>query len=178
MSGRMTPGERIKQARKNAKLTQEEVGRLVDVTGVSIMRYEKGERVPDYTTTCRLASALKLKIEDLMSETAKEWYDVGYETGYEFGYEEALVNDEQNYFMIDKRCKQKEIPRSDAEILLINFLSRLNSDGQREAVKRVEELTEIQRYRTSDAPKSTPAPTAGKDVTPPSDAPETPPEGK
>ena len=77
MSEQMTPGERIKQARKNAKLTQEELGRLVDVTGVSIMRYEKGERSPDYMTTCRLASALKLKIEDLMSEAAKGWYEAG-----------------------------------------------------------------------------------------------------
>lgn len=93
MSEPMTPGEHIKRARKNAKLTQEELGRLVDVTGVSIMRYEKGERSPDYMTTCHLASALKLKIEDLMSETAKGWYEAGYEEGHAFGYEEALIQE-------------------------------------------------------------------------------------
>lgn len=168
MSGPMTPGERIKQARKNAKLTQEELGRLVDVTGVSIMRYEKGERSPDYTTTCCLASALKLKIEDLMSEAAKGWYDAGYEEGYDFGYEEAVTGGKESDFIID----------SDMEIRLFRFLSCLNNAGQQKAVERVEELTEIPRYRTEPAPQSPPTPQEGKDTTPSPDAPETPLEGK
>lgn len=168
MSEPMTPGERIKQARKNAKLTQEELGRLVDVTGVSIMRYEKGERSPDYTTTCHLASALKLKIEDLMSEAAKGWYEAGYEEGYDFGYKEAVTGGEQSDSIIDL----------DMEIRLFRSLSCLNNAGQQKAVERVEELTEIPRYRAETTPQSPQAPQEGKDTTPPTAPPETPPEGE
>lgn len=164
MSEQMTPGERIKQARKNAKLTQEELGRLVDVTGVSIMRYEKGERSPDYMTTCRLASALKLKIEDLMSEAAKGWYEAGYEEGYDFGYEKAVTGGEQSDFIIDL----------DMEIRLFRSLSCLNNTGQQKAIERVEELTEIPRYRAETVPQSPPSPQEGTDIAPPLDAPEAP----
>ena len=41
-----TYGERIKEARKAKHMTQEELGELVGVTGVTIMRYEKGQREP------------------------------------------------------------------------------------------------------------------------------------
>ena len=41
-----TYGERIKEARKAKHMTQEELGELIGVTGVTIMRYEKGQREP------------------------------------------------------------------------------------------------------------------------------------
>lgn len=171
MSEKMTPGERIKQARKNAKLTQEELGRLVDVTGVSIMRYEKGERFPDYRTTCNLAAELKLKIEDLMSETVKGWYEAGYEEGYDFGYEKAVSGGEQNDSIIDL----------DMEVRLFRSLSRLNDDGQKKAVERVEELTEIPKYQRHGSvvtPQSPPSPQEGTDTTSEEKPPETPSEGE
>lgn len=61
--------------------------------------------------------------------------------------------------------------------LLRNF-DRLNQAGQKKAVERVEELTEIPRYQATTAPQSTLAPPEGTDTTPATDAPETPPEGK
>jgi len=106
-----------------------------------------------------------------MSETAKEWYEVGYDTGYDMGYEKALVEDEQDYFMIEKCQEQKEDSHSDVGLRLNNLLSCLNADGQQKAVERVEELTEIPRYRAETAPQSPPAPQEGNDTTPPPDAP-------
>lgn len=41
-----TYGERIREARKAKHMTQEELGELIGVTGVTIMRYEKGQREP------------------------------------------------------------------------------------------------------------------------------------
>lgn len=57
-------------------------------------------------------------------------------------------------------------------------LDKLNEKGQGIAAERVEELTAIPEYQAQQAPQSTPAPQEGTDTTPPSDAPETPPEGK
>lgn len=167
MPKRMTLGERIKQARKNAKLTQKELGELAGVTGVSIMRYEKGERFPDYTTTCNLAAALKLKIRDLMSEMAEDWYEAGYQEGYDFGYEAAVSGGEENDSIIDL----------DMEIRLFRSLSHLSDSGKQEAVKRVEELTEIPRYRAETTPQSTPA-HPEQSTTPLPDVAETPPDGE
>ncbi len=61
---------------------------------------------------------------------------------------------------------------------LMEAYNRLNSSGQQEAVKRVEELTEIPRYQAQQAPQSTPAPQEGTDTTPPQDGTEGAPEGK
>ena len=41
-----TYGDRIREARKAKHMTQEELGELIGVTGVTIMRYEKGQREP------------------------------------------------------------------------------------------------------------------------------------
>ena len=67
------------------------------------------------------------------------------------------------------------------ETRLRRALVKLNDDGQHEAVKRVEELTEIPKYQRTtpqEGGESTPPAREGKDTTPSSDAPETPPEGE
>ena len=45
----MNIGENIRKFRKVKGLTQSELGELIGKTGVSIMRYEKEERVPSFT---------------------------------------------------------------------------------------------------------------------------------
>ena len=54
------------------------------------------------------------------------------------------------------------------EHILITSFRKLNIAGQNEAAKRVEELTEISRYRAETAPQSTLDSTVGKDAPPPS----------
>lgn len=197
MSEQMTPGDLIKQARKKAKLTQEELGRLVDVTGVSIMRYEKGERFPDYITTCRLASALNIKIGDLMSETTKEWYDVGYDTGYDIGCAEALDHAERTASIIDEFWNEKNLPHLDVERRIINSLygysfsktemeliaafSKLNDDCQEKVAGYAIDLAKIpdyQRTATQESGESAPPAQEGKDTTPLPNVPKSPPEGE
>lgn len=53
-------------------------------------------------------------------------------------------------------------------------LDQLNEEGQEKAAERVEELTEIPRYRAQDAPQDTPPAPGGADTTPA----ETPPEDR
>lgn len=61
------------------------------------------------------------------------------------------------------------------QIKYISLFDRLNSRGQREAVKRIEELTEIPRYQ---APQPPAEPQGGTDTTPAPEGAEGPPEGK
>lgn len=51
-------GDNIKAAREAAGLTQEELGAKIGVTGVTIMRYEKGQREPKIDVVTKIADVL------------------------------------------------------------------------------------------------------------------------
>lgn len=60
---------------------------------------------------------------------------------------------------------------------IVYALDKMNDEGQQKAVERVEELTEIPRYRTKTAPQSPPAPQEGTDTALPPDGAKGPQEG-
>lgn len=59
-------GEHIKSARKFAGLTQEQLGQAIGISGVAIMRYEKGQREPSKEIIEKIATALKASPTDIM----------------------------------------------------------------------------------------------------------------
>lgn len=116
----MTMGQLIKAARERAGMTQEELGKKIGVTGVAIMRYEKGQRQPRLAQLQAIASALGVPVQDLISD----W--------------EAVDKEEfKRVFIYGEGIKD----RIDAA------LDRLNDEGQEKAAERVEELTEIPKYQ-------------------------------
>ncbi len=119
----MTIGQRIKEAREKAGLTQEELGKKIGVTGVAIMRYEKDKRQPRLAQLQAIASALGVPVQELISDwdavDKEEFKDV-------FIYGKGLTTPKD---------------RIDAA------LDRLNDEGQAIAAERVEELTEIPKYK-------------------------------
>lgn len=70
---KITIGDAIRQAREAAGLTQEELGAKIGVTGVSIMRYEKGQRRVSYETAISIGDALGVSLFG-MSETGRAEY--------------------------------------------------------------------------------------------------------
>lgn len=58
----MLLGKRIKSLRKEKNLTQEELGKLINVTKVSICCYEKETRVPTLETLLALAEVFNVDI--------------------------------------------------------------------------------------------------------------------
>ena len=54
-TSRQTVGRRFKAAREDAKLTQEEVGKEIGISSVTLGRYEKGERLPQLDDAHSLA---------------------------------------------------------------------------------------------------------------------------
>ena len=116
----MTIGQRIKEAREKAGLTQEELGKKIGVTGVAIMRHEKDQRQPRLAQLQAIASALGVPVQELISD----WDAVDKE---EF----------KRVFIYGEGIKD----RIDAA------LDRLNDEGQEKAAERVEELTEIPKYQ-------------------------------
>lgn len=60
-------GEKIKEARKKAKLSQRELGERLGVSQAMIGQYESGKRNPKIEQLQRLASALKCDISEFLS---------------------------------------------------------------------------------------------------------------
>ncbi len=58
--------ENLKYYRQRKNLSQEELGRLIGVSGVTIMRYEKGLRQPKLEIIKRIANALKIPVANLI----------------------------------------------------------------------------------------------------------------
>ena len=117
-------GENIKNAREAAGLTQEQLGALAGVTGVAIMRYEKGQREPRSAVLLKIAQALGVDVYSLA----------------DFDTATQLLEGSMNAKL--ERLSPKE------QALIIAF-DQLNDAGQDVAIERVNELTELEKYKNA-----------------------------
>ena len=131
----MTTGQRIKAARKKAGMTQSELSSKLNIPYQSISQWERDLRNPKRETLQSIADALCIPVRDLMDTSA---YDEGFKDGSE-------AEEWQNH-VIDKLRKRDGYSGSDIETQLIRAFARLNPSGQKEAVKRIEELAEMPKY--------------------------------
>lgn len=151
----MTTGQRIKAARKKAGMTQAELAKKLGISYVGISQWERDLRNPKQETIQRIAKALECDFYWLL------W-------GEELSIDEIAATDvmrafNTNDYHVEKTAKlavfyaEKEYKRrgysfTTAEEQLVKSFSCLNSTGQQEAVKRVEELTEIPKYQKEENP--------------------------
>lgn len=63
-------GKRLKELRKNAHITQQQLGDMVGVTKVSICCYENGTRTPTLDTLVDLADCLNVQLNYLLGTDA------------------------------------------------------------------------------------------------------------
>ena len=71
----MTTGQRIKAARKNAGLTQKELGQRLGVAYQTLAQWENDLRNPKYETLQRIAAALNVDVSWLMNGYTLEQRD-------------------------------------------------------------------------------------------------------
>ena len=64
----MTFGERITYARKQKKMTQNDLGKAVGTSGDIIGKYERDEIKPSIDTAAKIAEALSVTIDYLVKE--------------------------------------------------------------------------------------------------------------
>ena len=69
--GNMIVGQRVKTARLNKNLSQEELGNLLGVTKVSVCGYERGTRIPTLSTFLSLSEILDLEPNYLLGRDVK-----------------------------------------------------------------------------------------------------------
>jgi len=64
-------GRHIRQYRKIAGLTQEELARKIGISTMSIRRYESGERIATLGMLQRIATTLNVPVQELVSDWSK-----------------------------------------------------------------------------------------------------------
>lgn len=141
----MSIGQRIKAAREQAGITQVELGEKIGVSGVAIMRYEKGTRQPRLQQLRQIAQVLNADVVYLISGQTS----VEVERGI---LEQAEA--EAKYYVKGRFAEAETWKARKDEIG--EDLAKLNDDGQIEAVKRVKELTQLDEYRRGAEPSPLP----------------------
>ena len=137
--------QEMKKARKEKKITQETLAQLLGVNRATISKYETGVIEPSVQQLLTISGFLGISLERLAGSAISDAYEEGIITGSE--------NEEwENHSIIEFWKQAYGYSGSDYEIQLIELFSKLNSKGQQEAVKRVEELTEIPRYQKEKNP--------------------------
>ena len=133
-------GRYLKAARKNAKLTQEQLAEMIGVTGVTIMRYENNLRKPSQEIFDKLVAALNVPHCMLaIGVSQKEWETMP------IGLQEALES-ASHTLQIAARDRGIDTSLVDAEAKeehemkqkLASAFRKLNLQGQKEAVRSVE----------------------------------------
>jgi transcriptional regulator with XRE-family HTH domain len=66
---KMLFGERLKKLREQHNLTQEDLGKALNLSGATINRYEKGLRSPDPETLILLADRFDTSVDYLLGRT-------------------------------------------------------------------------------------------------------------
>lgn len=139
----MTTGEYIKKFRQEKGLSQKELGERLGVSQQMIGQYESPNSNLKLDTVKRIADALEISLNEILS----------FEDGFKLWKkekEDARIN---NPPLLETLQLGDALLVTDiTEQKLISDFRQLNDNGQMEAVKRVQELTEIPRYTEPDKP--------------------------
>ncbi|KXG42648.1 helix-turn-helix domain-containing protein [Tepidibacillus decaturensis] len=124
-------GGNIKKARKNKKLTQQELADKIGKTESSIRKYEKGLVQVPTDVLQQIADVLDVKLSELMG-----WdeFDKRFNSNEEVSKEVKLIENVKSCF------------GEQAKNLLEDFTS-LNEVGQSKALDYVSDLVEQEKYR-------------------------------
>lgn len=123
----MSIGKNIKSLRESRGLTQDELGKIIGVSGKTISSWELETKTPRMGALQSLADFFQIKKSDIIEDDTNNIEADLYKT-------------------LSELCSQSKNVDVDTQKLLDNY-SRLNASGRIEAQKRVSELTEIERYR-------------------------------
>lgn len=140
-------GKRLKVARKLAGLSQTELAEKTGLSRGSISRYETGERRMYVETSQKIANALKVD-------------EMKFATYLLAGREDSACDPEKpenvKVFLWETQEETTRVlvdslfSEMDEKMLLNKLFSKLNDKGQKEAAKRIEEMTHIEKYTIPD----------------------------
>ena len=154
-------GNNIKKWRKLKKLTQQELGFLIDKNVKSIQRYETGVNPIPIDVLSNIAKALNIGIDDLLFDMVESSENVKEEALKEFDIKELL----KRQAMLDKKFDEKKTVNirtiKGIQVALITEIGELsqelkskwnywkNSTGKLNKSKVLEELSDVLHFYLS-----------------------------
>lgn len=148
--------EGIKNARKKKGWTQEQLASAIGVKRSVISKYETGIISPTIIQIEEIANALNVSMPELL---AGSFDTLSYQVGTIYGQESQRVLNK----VVGEFWNGEGYSGTDEELKLVHSFAQLNEEGQQKAVERVQELTEIPRYRAIAAPEPPSVPTRDTD---------------
>ena len=150
-------GDRIKEYRKLLKISQKELAERAGISLMSVRRYEANEREPRREVLDRIADAVNVDSSELYPPFTLHHSKI-------HAMLDAIVVDETvdpEWAQLHEKFKSGTITHEElkryvgiiqqtangAGARMNKAMTLLNHEGQEEAVKRVEELTEIPKYQ-------------------------------
>lgn len=129
-------GNQIRKYRKKRGLSQKDVSKMTGIPYSTYSNYENNNREPSMEQLQKIATALQVSVNDFT------------EIGYVMDLIENRLRVELNGMELGVITQRARDFLRDDEYELLQQYYMLNEDGRREALKRVEELTEIKRYQS------------------------------
>lgn len=149
----MTTGERIKEARKQAGLTQKELGDRLGLSYQAIAQWENDLRKPKRETLLKIADAIGIHVAQLLPEEERKM-EIELQLACEnkeYGKIEQLLGMPQGSIQplsVDEVHASKQEEQRLKQRLLLSF-NKLTMQGKRIAVERIDELTQIKKYQAA-----------------------------
>lgn len=119
-------GDMIRKYRTEKGLTQKKLGELCGIADSNIRKYESGNQNPKIETLQKIADALDIPVNRLLAGKIISRDELK-EKLSEYGLTHLVPDTEEERTVMEK-CK------------------KLNETGKKEAAKRVEELTHLEKY--------------------------------
>ena len=154
---------RIRKLRKQQQLTQEELALELGISRSTLGMYETGKREPDFKTLEKIADYFNVDMNYLTgySDDPHDWEKIGNEEGiyppkdYEGSYEDfvkfKMMYEESDWYN-SRDLDNPSAPLRNDEKQLLNKYGVLNKKGQKEAQKRINELSKLPEYISTSSP--------------------------
>ena len=151
-------GKFIAQCRKNKNMTQAELAEKLNVSQQMIGQWETGKSNPKIETLRRIADTLEIGLWEIVEldqmdldtriQEIKKMVALLTPEGLEEFERLTIESINENQESIQKKQETTAVQSKE----MLRAYSRLNNAGRKEAVKRVDELTELPRYTKPDEP--------------------------
>ena len=119
-------GDMIRKYRTEKGLTQKKLGELCGIADSNIRKYESGNQNPKIETLQKIADALDIPVNRLLAG--------------------KIISRDELKEKLSEYCLTHLVPDTEEERTVLENCKKLNETGKKEAAKRVEELTHLEKY--------------------------------
>ena len=119
-------GDMIRKCRTEKGLTQKKLGELCGIADSNIRKYESGNQNPKKETLQKIADALDIPVNRLLAG--------------------KIISRDELKEKLSEYGLTHLVPDTEEERTVLENCKKLNETGKKEAAKRVEELTHLEKY--------------------------------